>query len=122
MGLADYRTSADASGRVKLEATLLRDGRESSLSGEGNGPIDAFVDALERETGIAMTVADFHEHALGSGAGAVAVAYVELEIAGVRRFGVGRDANIVTASLDAVLSALDRSSALAKAEYAAVTL
>jgi 2-isopropylmalate synthase len=112
----------DAAGRVSLEARVLRDGRERGLRGDGNGPIDAFVDALGRELGRELSVADFHEHALGSGADAVAVAYVELEIAGAKHFGAGRDANIVSASLRAILSALDRSGALHEVEYAAVTV
>jgi len=120
--LSDYKTSADTAGRVRLEATFGRDGNRRRLKGEGNGPIDAFVDALRRETGVAISVADFHEHALGSGADAVAIAYVELEIAGTTRFGVGRNANIVTASLDAILCALDRSAALERVEYAAVSV
>jgi 2-isopropylmalate synthase len=118
--LSDYKTSADATGCVRLEATFGRDGNRRRIKGEGNGPIDAFVDALNRETGVPIAVADFHEHALGSGADAVAIAYVELEIAGTKRFGVGRNANIVTASLDAILCALDRSAALEGVEYAAV--
>ncbi len=122
LALAGYRTSVEAAGRVALEGTLQRDGREREVRGEGNGPIDAFVDALCRETGIPLAVADFHEHALGSGADAVAIAYVELEIAGSKRFGVGRNANIVTASLEAILCALDRSAALAEVENAAIAL
>jgi 2-isopropylmalate synthase len=120
--LSEHRASVDSGGRVNLEATLRRDGELRLLRGQGNGPIDAFVDALGRETGVAMAVVDFHEHALGSGADAVAIAYVELDIAGLKRFGVGRNANIVTASLDAILSALDRSAALEEVEHAALTL
>jgi 2-isopropylmalate synthase len=120
--LSEYRTSVDSAGRVSLEARVLRDGRERTLRGTGNGPIDAFVDGLSRELGRKLSVADFHEHALGSGSGAVAVAYVELEIAGAKHFGAGRDANIVSASLRAILSALDRSGALHEVEYAAVTV
>ncbi|HMD03149.1 MAG TPA: alpha-isopropylmalate synthase regulatory domain-containing protein, partial [Candidatus Baltobacteraceae bacterium] len=119
--LGEYRTSVDAAGRVRLDATLRGPGSERRLSGAGNGPIDAFVDALSRESGTPLAVAGYHEHALGAGADAVAIAYVELEIDGERHFGVGRDVNIVTASLDAILSALHRAGA-PEENYAAIAV
>jgi 2-isopropylmalate synthase len=81
---------------------------ERIISGRGNGPIDAFVDALCRHCQIDMQVIDYREHAAGSGASAMAVAYVEIGTGeGTSVFGVGHHANIVTASLHAVISALN---------------
>ena len=79
-----------------------------TLWGTGTGPIDAFVDALRRDLVVEVSVLDYHEHAVGSGADAAAVAYVESSIAGRAQFGAGRDRSIVTASLRAVLSSVNR--------------
>jgi len=79
------------------------------VEGRGTGPIDAFVDGLARATGERVRVLDYHEHAIGSGANAQAVAYLELRIGeGATLFGVGIDANIVSASLKAIVSGLAR--------------
>jgi 2-isopropylmalate synthase len=76
-----------------------------ALQGGGNGPIDAFVNAL----GLDIKLMDYHEHSIGSGANAQAACYVELRLAnGPTLFGAGVDSNIVTASFKAVLSALNR--------------
>ena len=80
------------------------------LTGVGNGPIDAFVDALG-EIGYDVRVLDYAEHALSSGTDATAAAYVECAIGGDVYWGVGIDLNILTASLRAVVSAVNRSSA-----------
>ena len=80
-----------------------------SLSGRGAGPIDAFVEALRAALGIEMRVGDYHEHALGVGAGATAVAYVEVVFGPDQRlFGAGAAPSIVEASFAAVLSAVAR--------------
>ena len=85
-------------------------GVERWLKGSGNGPIAAFVDALARDAGTLVEIIDYHEHALGEGADARAAAYVEARVNGSKsRWGVGLDANIVTASLRAVISAVNRS-------------
>jgi 2-isopropylmalate synthase len=76
-----------------------------ALQGGGNGPIDAFVDAL----GLDIKLMDYHEHSIGSGANAKAACYVELRLEnGPTLFGAGIDSNIVTASFKAVLSAVNR--------------
>ncbi len=96
---------AGAAQRVEVKAELEHHGKDVALSGIGNGPIDAFVHAL----GIDITVMDYHEHAIGTGADARAACYVELRVGnGSTRFGVGVDSNIVTASFKAVLSAVNR--------------
>jgi 2-isopropylmalate synthase len=106
--ILDYGVRADPEGRIVLDAVVrLPEGR-CIVSGRGNGPIDAFVDALRTSFGIDLTVVDFHQDAMGSGADALAVAYVEIESGGTRYFGVGRHVNIVTASLHSVFSALER--------------
>jgi len=98
---------------VDLKSEIRADGHRQLLQGQGNGPIDAFVSALSKTAGISIAVADYHEHAIGAGADAAAVTYIELRVAdgkGGQRtlFGVGRDANIVTASLKAIVSGLNR--------------
>jgi 2-isopropylmalate synthase len=94
-------------GKAELRCDAVVGGDATQLTGIGNGPIDAFVHALST-VDISVRVLDYAEHALSSGGDAEAVAYVEAEVDGVARWGVGRDANIVTASLRAVASAVNR--------------
>ncbi|MCU1447908.1 MAG: leuA, partial [Acidimicrobiales bacterium] len=83
-------------------------GDDVTVKGEGNGPIDAFVHALRDGLGIELGVVDYSEHAVSAGADAEAVAYVETtDQAGDTRWGVGMHASILTASLRAVVSALN---------------
>ncbi len=90
-------------------AKITVDGNLKSILGHGNGPVDGFVDAIRKESGLAFDVADYREHAMGMGANATAVAYVELRLPdGTSLFGVGIDKNIVVASLKAVLSGVNR--------------
>jgi 2-isopropylmalate synthase len=107
--LLDHRSNTVRGGTgVELTATVRVDGVECVLRGLGNGPIDAFVDALRRQ-GLDLSVTDYSEHAAGRGADATAVAYVEVETGnGQGWFGAGRDPSIVAASLRAVLSAANR--------------
>jgi 2-isopropylmalate synthase len=78
------------------------------VRGKGNGPIDAFVNGLSEVTGEEVRVLGYHEHSVSSGANAHAIAYVELRVREQTHFGVGKDANIVTASLNAIVSGLQR--------------
>jgi 2-isopropylmalate synthase len=105
--LAQYETSNDgvAGTPCTLDATLTDGLISRTIYGDGTGPIDAFVDALQRAFGLDVHVRDFHEHALRAGEDAAAVAYVELAIGGVTRWGAGVDPNIVTASLAAIVAA-----------------
>jgi 2-isopropylmalate synthase len=90
-------------------AKVTVDGNLKTILGHGNGPVDGFVDAIRKESGLAFDVADYREHAMGMGANATAVAYIELKLAdGTSLFGVGIDRNIVVASLKAVLSGVNR--------------
>jgi 2-isopropylmalate synthase len=110
--LVEYRAQNEPGHRERehLSATIRWDGREHIVAGKGNGPIAAFVDALNRQCGLNLQVVDYREHAVGLGADAQAFAYVELGFGGSANtlFGVGRDGNIVTASMLAVLSAANR--------------
>jgi 2-isopropylmalate synthase len=92
-----------------LTATVSDGSSEHVISGDGNGPIDAFVHALNEEFGIAVRILDYDEHAVGSGAGATAVSFVELRVGESDSvMGVGMHRNILTASLNAITSALNR--------------
>jgi 2-isopropylmalate synthase len=94
----------------QLTARLSLDGIETLLAGAGNGPVDAFVHALRDGLGADIHVLAYHEHATGTGEDATAVAYVQLR-AGTRSvYGVGLDQNIVTATLRAVVAAVNRAS------------
>jgi 2-isopropylmalate synthase len=105
--LLGAEVSTDPGSPTGITAQLLVDGEHRTVSGKGNGPIDALVDAL-RQTGVELQVRDFHEHALTAGSSASAVAYVEAEAAGSVAWGVGIDSSILDASLQAVVSAANR--------------
>ena len=105
--LLSTRTASDMTGTVSLSATL-RDGEEiAAVEATGNGPIAAFLSIMERQ-GIAIRLFDYVEHALSAGGDAHAAAYVELEVNGRTLWGVGIDPDISTASLKAVVSAVNR--------------
>jgi 2-isopropylmalate synthase len=94
---------------VSIQADVALQGRTVKIEGQGTGPIEAFVNGLNAATGHTVRVLDYHEHAVGAGADAQAVAYLEMRIDESQTlFGVGIDANIVSASLKAILSGLRR--------------
>ena len=94
--------------RVSLKAEVQLAGKPVTIEGEGTGPVDAFVAGLNA-TGLAQVkVMDYREHAIGSGANAQAVAYLELRVGDRTLYGVGVDADILTASLKGILSGLAR--------------
>ncbi len=100
---------AEEDGVVTLNAKLNWDGQERVLEAQGTGPIDAFVQALSQSLGRQGRVMNYSEHAVGEGANAQAVAYVEVRVDDSHTvFGVGMDANIVSASIRAILSGLRR--------------
>ena len=107
VGLAGYETTSN-DGTVIVRARLATAGATTTISGQGNGPISALVHALRQDLGIEVDVLDYAEHALGAGEEATAVAYVEVRSHNDVRWGVGMDPNITTASMKAVLSALER--------------
>jgi 2-isopropylmalate synthase len=107
--LITHKTFPDAHGSRTLTAELKQDGAIRTIEGVGNGPIDAFVDALKTTYGVEFSFLDYHEHAVGRGANATAACYVQLQDEKGRVVhGVGIDPNIVMASLKAVLSGMQR--------------
>ncbi|TIP34771.1 MAG: 2-isopropylmalate synthase, partial [Mesorhizobium sp.] len=106
----DHRTFPDTEvkGRRIVEADILDNGKEVTITGSGTGPIDGFVDALSRHVGVDMSVLDYSEHSLQRGSNASAISYVEMEYPGGKLFGAGINTNIVAASLEAVVSAANR--------------
>ena len=90
-----------------LTVTLVDGGEEKHLTASGNGPLDAFVTALE-STGLSVRILDYVEHALSEGRDAKAASYVECEVDGQVLWGVGIDPSITTSSFKAVISAINR--------------
>jgi 2-isopropylmalate synthase len=109
--LVGVDSSTMAGGHDTLTARVVDRGREQTITGEGNGPVSAYVDAISG-LGYHVRVLDYAEHALSAGGDALAAAYVECEVGdgedAVVLWGVGMDANIVVASLKAVSSAVNR--------------
>jgi len=98
-------TSGDGADRERITLHVQDDGAALALHGTGTGPIDAAVRALN----LPIDVVGYHEHSCGSGSDAVAIAYVEISTGpGTVMFGVGRHSNIITASLLAVVSGVNR--------------
>ncbi len=93
-------------GQDQLSAELNWFGQPVSISGSGNGAVAAFVDAMNRQLGQPLVLVEYSEHALSEDAGADAISYVQLNVNGGRRSGVAISADIVTASLNAILSAV----------------
>jgi 2-isopropylmalate synthase len=119
-GLLEQHVTETADGGSAITARLADGDAVRTIGGTGNGPISAFVAGLREGLGVEISVRDYHEHATTTGANAAAVAYVELEVAGTAVFGVARDANIVTASLRAIVSGLNRASRFANFDRSAV--
>ena len=93
-----------------IQALVAINGKERKISGTGNGPVDAFCQALKKEIGVEFVLVSYHEHALAQGSDSMAVAYIQIEDGARRRFfGAGIDTNIFVASLKAVVSGLNRS-------------
>jgi len=113
-GLLEFEGCKMTSGKslARIEADVCVNGKPVHFSGTGTGPIDAYLAGLKTSTGISAAVCRFHEHAVATGSGAEAAAYVEVESADTTRAGRGYgcaiDANTVTASLKAVTHAINR--------------
>jgi 2-isopropylmalate synthase len=105
--LLGHRSAQETGEQEILEVALRLDGSERVVSGRGNGPIDSFVDALAA-LGVDVRVLDYHEHAVSSGADAQAACYIEAAVGDRVLWGVGIHPSIVTASLRAVASAVNR--------------
>jgi 2-isopropylmalate synthase len=108
VALLDHQSSTVVDGKHKLAAAISVDGQTQEVEGTGNGPISAFCAALA-SIGIDARVLDYAEHALTEGTDAQAAAYVEVATEGKVFWGVGIDTNTATASMRAILSAVNRS-------------
>jgi 2-isopropylmalate synthase len=116
--LVSYTHSSDEDDRII--AQLLVDGESHEIQGSGNGPIAALVDAFHQRFDVSARIRDYHEHAMSPSADATAAAYVEADVDGELVWGVGIHSSIVTASLRAVINAINR--ALAAREALAATM
>ena len=105
--LLSTRSASELTGSVELDVKLRVDEREVAATGTGNGPIAAFL-AILAEQGYEIELYDYVEHTLSAGGDAQAAAYVELDVNGIRLWGVGIDGDISTASLKAVVSSVNR--------------
>ena len=106
--LRRMRTASEMDGNVQLDV-VLRDGSgELNATGSGNGPISAFL-AILSARGLEIRLLDYVEHTLSAGGDALAASYIELDVAGKTLWGVGIDGDIATASLKALISAVNRS-------------
>ncbi|HLL69554.1 MAG TPA: 2-isopropylmalate synthase [Micromonosporaceae bacterium] len=106
LDLRRYTVTSGAEG-LSMTADIELDGTDLTVNATGNGPIDAFVRALST-LDVDVRVLDYAEHAMTAGENAQAAAYVEVSVDGATRWGVGIDANLVTASLKAIVSAVNR--------------
>jgi 2-isopropylmalate synthase len=104
----------------RLVARMRVDGEEVEVVGEGNGPIAALVHGMEQHFGLEVDVRDYHEHAMSKGEDATAAAYVEADVDDEAFWGVGIHPSIVTASLRAVINAVNRATAFRAAREEAI--
>nr|WP_242636234.1 2-isopropylmalate synthase [Myceligenerans salitolerans] len=105
--LEHTRVTSAEGGPATMEVEVVDRGEKQTLTGSGNGPIDAFVDAISH-VGVEVSVLDYTEHALSEGGDATAAAYVECQVGDDVLWGVGIDPSITTASLKAIVSAVNR--------------
>ena len=91
---------------IKVEAKLKQNKLE--FSGSGNGPIDAMIQGINEKMGLNLSVTDYHQHSLGTGSDAKAVAYIEVSDGNKTRWGVGIDENTIRASLRAIMIGFDK--------------
>ena len=92
----------------QIAARVRVDGEDRVIEGEGNGPLAALVDAFANGFGISISVRDYHEHAMSASADAKAAAYVEADVGDEVCWGVGVHSSILTASLRAIVNAVNR--------------
>lgn len=109
--LGNYQVSREDS-VDKLQAELFQGSSTHSLSGTGNGVVASFVDAMQHLIGKQVVLVEYNEHALSHSADAEAVCYIQLNIDGDRFCGVGRSHDIIKASLDGILGAINKAAEL----------
>ena len=109
-GFVDYKTKADPKekGRINVTATITDHGKEQTIKGTGTGLVDGFIDAFSKYLNEKLSVVDYSEHSLQRGSDAKAICYMEMAYPEGKIFGVAIDENIATASLDAIVSAVNR--------------
>ncbi|MBR4631599.1 MAG: 2-isopropylmalate synthase [Treponema sp.] len=99
----------DAVERVSCFGSVKYNGEQITISGKGNGPLDAFVEALGETSVPKFNISDFHEHSIGQGSNTCAVAYVQITTeSGEKFWGVGKSSNVGRAGINAVVSALNQ--------------
>ena len=102
----ELNTSDGENDSIKVEAKLSQNKLE--FSGSGNGPIDAMIQGINEKMGLNLSVTDYHQHSLGTGSDAKAVAYIEVSDGNKTRWGVGIDENTIRASLRAIMIGFDK--------------
>jgi 2-isopropylmalate synthase len=107
------REDFSKTGEVRVEADIVYKGEQSTVAGQGNGPISAFVDALDQRGMKNFTLVDYRQHSIGSGSKTEAAAYIQIQQAdGKVYYGCGVDPNIELAGLRALISAYNRMTTL----------
>jgi 2-isopropylmalate synthase len=101
---------ADIENRTSITATVRHNDNEQVIGSDGGGSIEAFVNAFKQDLGVGCRVLDYHEHSIGAGTDAQAVCYVEIEVGERTLWGVGIHSDTTTASLQAIVSGLNRAS------------
>ncbi|NUP02927.1 MAG: 2-isopropylmalate synthase, partial [Nonomuraea sp.] len=107
LSLMAHRHESTVDDKDRISADVRLDGEIREIAGTGNGPISAFIDAIAG-VGISVRVLDYVEHAMSAGSDAKAASYLECEVDGKVLWGVGVDVNTTTASLKAIISAVNR--------------
>ena len=102
----ELNTSDGENDSIKVEAKLNQ--KKLEFSGSGNGPIDAMIQGINKKMGLNLSVTDYHQHSLGTGSDAKAVAYIEVSDGNKTRWGVGIDENTIRASLRAIMIGFDK--------------
>ncbi len=105
--LRSVKQESDVDGDTSVHVVISDEGAEFALDGSGNGPVAAFCNALAQH-GVDVRVLDYHEHAMSAGGDAKAAAYLECTVGDRVLWGVGIDPSITTASLKAIISAVNR--------------
>ena len=102
----ELNTSDGENDSIKVEAKLNQ--KKLEFSGSGNGPIDAMIQGINKKMGLNLSITDYHQHSLGTGSDAKAVAYIEVSDGNKTRWGVGIDENTIRASLRAIMIGFDK--------------
>ena len=102
----ELNTSDGENDSIKVEAKLNQ--KKLEFSGSGNGPIDAMIQGINKKMGLNLSVTDYHQHSLGTGSDAKAVAYIEVSDGNKTHWGVGIDENTIRASLRAIMIGFDK--------------